>query len=439
MDERFDAERRFRDFVELAGDFAWEVDAAGRFVFVAPPLIHGWSAPSLLGRKVADFLVDPDDVKAFAAREPLATDSVGLRGADGGTVALAVWARPMTDAAGFWIGARGIARAAADPRTQEIALNEARLSDDLRRHVVRALRDAPRAEVALESALTALGLAVGATGGTILRHGVDSAWRPVVHWGLKPPSSALALVRDAVARSEGVAQAHDGAQFAAQAVAYRGETKGAVLLWRRSERAAFEVGACSLLTDVADHIGIALAQLDAHERIDQLSRTDQLTGVANRSAFFDEFARRQSRVDRTRGSAALLYVDVANLKVVNALRGPEAGDIALAALAGLLREHTRPGDLIARFGAGEFVLWIERIDVNGARARAATLRAAATGLAERVGCGDLPFGISVGVAPFEPMRAETVMQLVLRAAADAARGSSGKQEGGGPWPASLPA
>jgi diguanylate cyclase (GGDEF)-like protein len=220
---------------------------------------------------------------------------------------------------------------------------------------------------------------------------------------------------------------------------FRGETKGGILLWRRSERFGFDSSERALLVDVADHVGIALAQLDARERIDQLSRTDQLTGLANRSAFFDEFARRMSRVDRNRAAAALLYVDIANLKLLNALRGPETGDIALATLAALLREHTRPGDLIARFGAGEFVLWIERIDINGARARAAALQAAATRLAERVGGADLPFGINVGVAQFDPRRAETVMQLVLRAASDAAGEQSGKEKGGEPWPASLPA
>ncbi|MDE2165005.1 MAG: diguanylate cyclase [Alphaproteobacteria bacterium] len=438
MDKPFGAERRLRDFVEMAGDFAWEVDAAGRFVFVAPSQIHGWPAPSLLGRMVADFLVDPDDIKAFTATEPLVAEAIRLRDAGGSAVTVVVRVRPVTDAAGQWIGARGVARETIDPRAQQIELDEARLRDGLCRHVVRALRDEPQPEAALEAALTALGLTVDATGGSVLRRGADGAWRPAAHWGLKPSSSALALVRDALACGDGSALEHDGGQIAVQAVAYRRETKGAVLLWRRDERAAFTAGERSLLADVADQIGIALAQLDARERIDRLSRTDHLTGLANRGAFFDEFARRLSRVDRVR-SAALLYVDVANLKVVNTLRGPEAGDIALAALAALLREHTRPGDLIARFGAGEFVLWIERIDVDGARARAAALRAAAVGLAERVGCGDLPFGISVGTALFDSTRAESIMQLVLRAAADAGRGNSGKEKGGELWSASLPA
>lgn len=109
---------------------------------------------------------------------------------------------------------------------------------------------------------------------------------------------------------------------------------------------------------------------------------------------------------------------------------------ALSALSGLLREHTRSGDLIARFGGGEFVVWIERIDPAGARARAAALAAAVARLAPFAGAAEPAFGISIGVAPFDAARNETVMQLVLRAAADAAR--TNEQEGE-PWPASLPA
>lgn len=79
---------------------------------------------------------------------------------------------------------------------------------------------------------------------------------------------------------------------------------------------------------------------------------------------------------------------------------------------------------------------IERIEPAGARARAAALAAAAARLAPFAGAAEPAFGISVGVAPFDPLRSETVMQLVLRAAADAARAN---KQGGELWPASLPA
>ncbi|MDE2228035.1 MAG: diguanylate cyclase [Alphaproteobacteria bacterium] len=436
MDERFGAERRFRDFVEIAGDFAWEIDSAGRFVFAAPRLVHGWPAQALVGRKLADFLADPADAERFAATAPAAAEAVGFRDSSGGTVALAIWARPVFDATGVWNGARGIARDMADAHARDVALNEARQRGGLLRHVVRAVRDEPQPEAALTAALTALGLAIGAAGGAVFRYGGDGSMRTAAGWGAKPPAAALPALRAALERDGCAALTHAAAQFTAQAVVYRGEGKGAVLLWRSGERAAFDNFDHTLLGEVADHLGIVLAQIEARERIDHLSRTDHLTGVANRTAFFDEFARRLSRIDRTTPSAALLYVDVTNLKLINALRGPAIGDSVLTALAVLLREHTRPGDLIARFGGGEFVLWIERIDAAGAWTRATALQAAAARLASLIGRADLPFGVGVGVALFDPLQPETAMQLVLRAAAGAARA---KEQGGERWPASLPA
>ena len=317
-----------------------------------------------------------------------------------------------------------------------LAADDARRRDNVLRHVVRAIRDEPQPEEALTAILTALGLALDAAGGASLRHGADGPLHVAASWGAKPPAAVLSAVRAGLERGGSVALAHRVAQIAAQPILYRGETKGAVLLWRSAERAAFAAADCALLADVADHLGIVLAQVEARERIDHLSRTDHLTGLANRAAFFDEFTRRLSRFDRNRPAAAMLYVDVANLRRVNALRGPDAGDAALSALSGLLREYTRPGDLIARFGGGEFVLWIEHIDPVGARVRAAALATAAARLAPFAGTAEPSFGVTVGVAPFDPARSETVMQLVLRAAADAARTN---EQGGEPWPASLPA
>ncbi|MGH6976226.1 MAG: GGDEF domain-containing protein [Stellaceae bacterium] len=314
--------------------------------------------------------------------------------------------------------------------------DDARCRDNVLRHVVRAIRDEPQPEGALTAVLAALSLALDAAGGVVLRFGTDGPVHGAAIWGARPPATALSAVRAGLERNGGVTLAHGTAQIAAQPILYRGKTKGALLLWRSAERAAFAAADCTLLADVADHLGIVLAQVEARERIDHLSRTDHLTGLANRAAFFDEFARRLSRFDRNRPAAALLYVDVANLRRVNALRGPDAGDAALSALSGLLREHTRPGDLIARFGGGEFVVWIERIDPAGARARATALATAAARLAPFAGVAEPSFDVSVGVAPFDPARGETVMQLVLRAAADAART---KEQGGEPWPASLPA
>jgi diguanylate cyclase (GGDEF)-like protein/PAS domain S-box-containing protein len=429
MDESgFGAERRYRDLVEMAGDFAWEIDATSRFIFASPRLVFGWAAQDLLGRRVADFLADPAASRHFAVSAPLSHPEIRFRGADGTIVGLSLSARPVFDLPGLWWGARGFARA-HDALGHELALNEARIRDSVLQHVVRAVRDENQPEETLAAALAALGLAIGAAGGAVLRLGAEAAKRPPITWGAKPPPAAIAAARTALAERDSASAHAAGCQLVAHRVHYHHEAKGVALLWRRVEEQSFADFDRALLGAAADHLGIVLAQIEARERINMLSRTDPLTTLTNRGAFFDEFARRMLRLDRGTQFAALLYIDVDNLKLVNDRHGPSAGDEALVSLAGILRDNTRAGDLIARFGGDEFVIWIEGIDERGAARRIAAIEGAATRLASLSGSIERPFGIAVGLAMFNPLRPETPVQLIGRASAAAQRHPQ-KQQGG---------
>ncbi|MGH6968192.1 MAG: hypothetical protein ACREEN_03690, partial [Stellaceae bacterium] len=131
----------------------------------------------------------------------------------------------------------GIADNPPGSPTNDIDLDEARRRDNLLRHVVRAIRDERQPEAALAAVLTALGLVLAATGGMVLRHGADGSLPAAAGWGAKPLASSLPAIRAALARDNGVALVHGTVQFVAQAVIYRDETRGALLLWRRAEHA----------------------------------------------------------------------------------------------------------------------------------------------------------------------------------------------------------
>ncbi len=416
-DSGYGVERRFRDLVEIAGDFAWEIDASSRFVFAAPRLVFGWPAENLLGKTVAEFLADPVQAKHFAATEPATAAEIRFRAADGGTILLSLAARPVFGPAGVWSGARGIGRVHG---VQGLTQADMHIREGLAGHVVRAVRDESQPESALNAALTALGLAVGSSGGAILRAGGDPPLRTSIAWGAKPPPAGLAMIRNAIKDKDSASVLAPACQLAAHAVHYRREIKGAVLLWRRAEERPFGAFDRTLLGDVADHLGIVIAQIEARERITTLSRTDPLTTLTNRDAFFDEFARRLLRLDRGTQSAVLLYIDVLNLKLVNDRLGPSAGDEALVTLAGILRDNTRAGDLIARYGGSQFVLWIEGINELGARRRVLAIENGVRRLAALTGSPEQPLGVVVGLAAFDPLRPETPVQLVSRSAADAA-------------------
>jgi len=98
-----------------------------------------------------------------------------------------------------------------------------------------------------------------------------------------------------------------------------------------------------------------LAQLN--QELSVLSRTDALTGLANRRAFDQRLAEEVSRAERHHVPLALLVIDVDHFKAYNDLYGHPAGDACLRQVANVLREcAARPSDLVARLGGEEFAV-----------------------------------------------------------------------------------
>jgi diguanylate cyclase (GGDEF)-like protein len=143
-----------------------------------------------------------------------------------------------------------------------------------------------------------------------------------------------------------------------------------------------------------------------------LSRTDRLTGLANRLAFEERLKEEAARWARYGEPLALLLADVDGLKAINDRHGHRAGDLALQAVARALRSGARQTDLPARVGGDEFALLAP-----------STSRPAAMSLGERIRLLVLAQGIdgltvSLGVATLQPGRAMAADDL--REIADAA-------------------
>ena len=92
----------------------------------------------------------------------------------------------------------------------------------------------------------------------------------------------------------------------------------------------------------------ALEAARAHAH--RLSRTDPLTGVANRRALPERLA------ELCREGAGLLLVDVDHFKQVNDFHGHRAGDAVLVELARRLRRRVRADDDVVRMGGEEFLV-----------------------------------------------------------------------------------
>jgi diguanylate cyclase (GGDEF)-like protein len=84
------------------------------------------------------------------------------------------------------------------------------------------------------------------------------------------------------------------------------------------------------------------------------ARTDALTGVANRRAFFDLGEPLLERTTADRRSSALLLFDLDRFKEINDTAGHQAGDRVLSAFSDLVVSSIYRNDLFARIGGEEF-------------------------------------------------------------------------------------
>lgn len=389
-----DSRQRYKDLVDIAGDFAWETDRSGQFVFVSPRGALGYAAAELIGRRAAQFLADPqDDAAAFTAREPIENLQLWLRRADNEAACLRLSAVPVLDGAGVWQGTRGICRDITAARARDAALARADLRERLLGHILRALRDSIEAAEMLSAAATATARALGAASCHVLRAEAGDHYAVAAHAGLQSDWRDAPLAA-AVSRDQPVAAGN----WLVAAARYRHAVKGLVALKALDDR-PWDADAVALIGGVADHLGIALAQIEDREQLRQLSRTDGLTGLLNRRTFYDEVERRWKRARaEARPSGALVYCDLDNFKLVNDHAGHGAGDEALRGVARILSELTRGQDLVSRLGGDEFALWLEGADRAGAESKAAAILAAVKGLAHMSGDPARPFAVSLGLA-----------------------------------------
>ncbi|HET9050728.1 MAG TPA: bifunctional diguanylate cyclase/phosphodiesterase [Candidatus Dormibacteraeota bacterium] len=98
----------------------------------------------------------------------------------------------------------------------------------------------------------------------------------------------------------------------------------------------------------------------------RLSRTDPLTGVANRLAWDEELPREASRAQRDRLATCIALIDVDRLGAFNDLRGHAEGDLLLRRVASSWHACVRGGDLVARLDGGRFGVLLRRCPIDQA-------------------------------------------------------------------------
>jgi diguanylate cyclase (GGDEF)-like protein len=103
---------------------------------------------------------------------------------------------------------------------------------------------------------------------------------------------------------------------------------------------------------------------EAVAQVERLSRTDQLTGVANRWAWDEELPREMARARRDRTPFVVAMLDIDRFDAFNQLRGHPEGDRLLQRMAAAWRDVLRDSDFVARYDGVQFALLLRQCDVE---------------------------------------------------------------------------
>lgn len=155
------------------------------------------------------------------------------------------------------------------------------------------------------------------------------------------------------------------------------------------------------------------AVVAATEELSRLSRTDGLTGLANRGHFDRTLRLEVERSARHGHPLTLAVLDLDRFKAVNDVHGHVVGDHVLRRTAAALARSIRAHDLAARVGGEEFALILPDTDRAGGHALAERARAAVGSTPGLTGVGDVEVTASAGVAQLRP--GEDAEQLYARA------------------------
>lgn len=137
-------------------------------------------------------------------------------------------------------------------------------------------------------------------------------------------------------------------------------------------------------------------------QLENLSITDELTGLLNRRGFQEMLRRALADAERHGEEGLLLLCDLNRFKATNDTYGHLAGDSVLSAVAETLRRSTRRNDAVARLGGDEFAVLMPKTPVGRAERLAAKLSHKVNSLLVPWGHEQIPVAASFGWESYGP-------------------------------------
>ena len=101
-------------------------------------------------------------------------------------------------------------------------------------------------------------------------------------------------------------------------------------------------------------------------QLDEISRTDPLTGLSNRRDILEHCKNEYSRLDRYGKAYSIILCDIDFFKKINDENGHDIGDYVLVEMAHLLKESLRKIDIVSRWGGEEFLIVLPECNLEAA-------------------------------------------------------------------------
>jgi diguanylate cyclase (GGDEF)-like protein len=171
--------------------------------------------------------------------------------------------------------------------------------------------------------------------------------------------------------------------------------------WMRPASMPFTAEDAAQLEGLVPHVGVAVENLRARNRMRELAATDGLTGLYNHRRICEILRDEMRRSERYNRPLSVLMLDVDSFKSFNDSYGHPSGDDLLRSVAHLLRSRVRTVDKVGRYGGEEFVIVMPETHKDDAFMLAERIRTAVADQAFIIVAGEeIHRTVSVGVASY---------------------------------------
>lgn len=140
------------------------------------------------------------------------------------------------------------------------------------------------------------------------------------------------------------------------------------------------------------------ADAELQEKLREITSQDLLTGMLNRPAFLQELDKVVQQASQSRQTSAVYFVSIDQFHKVKSNVGIAGADLVLSDIAGIMRQHTRAEDVLARFGDDEFAIICHEGDPDALLKHAEKVRAAVENHLANVQGRTIQVTISIGIA-----------------------------------------